>query len=286
MILAQVEVELGDQGAVVVRARDRAELVVEQPRPLRLQVVVQLLQLGGVTHVAGELLRLLALLLVVREEKEGLVPDDRAAERESELMSRQVRLAAAPGGRELGDEAVELAEIVGGPFELVRSRLRDHGHEAAGGPAELGRGALAHDNELLDRILVEGEGRTLTSPLLSEEGVVEVGAVHHDVVEDAPLAADVQHFAVGPLSDLDAGRQKRVVQVVAAVVRQSVDHFLREALRLAGVLCVDEGLALRFDDEALQLDRFEPDVQRDGLTDSQRDALDRLVRRTRRSLEP
>ena len=70
--------------------------------------------------------------------------------------------------------------------------------------AELGVGALGHHHDLLDRVEVEGEGRPLAAALLAEERVVEVGAVHRDVVVDALLAVDRELVAVGALHDGDA----------------------------------------------------------------------------------
>jgi hypothetical protein len=97
VVVRQVEIELGDDGPVVVRTRDRAELVLEQARPLGLQEVVELreLRLGEVARPIL-LLRLVANLLVVGEEEERLVTHDRPAEGEAELVAVELRLAAAP----------------------------------------------------------------------------------------------------------------------------------------------------------------------------------------------
>jgi hypothetical protein len=103
---------------------------------------------------------------------------------------------------------------------LVRAGLRHHVHEAAARAAELRVRPLGHDHHLLDRVEVEGEGRALAAALLAEERVVEVGAVHRDVVGDALLAVHADLVAVGPLHDRDARRELHEAEYVAPVVRQ------------------------------------------------------------------
>ena len=122
--------------------------------------------------------------------------------------------------RKVGGEGVVLAEVVRRAVELVGPRLGDDVEEAAARPAELRVGAIGDHHEVLHRVEVEGERRALAAPLLAEERVVEVGAVHRDVVVDAALAADADLVAVGPLHDGDVGRQRGEVEDVAAVVGQ------------------------------------------------------------------
>ena len=243
--VAEVEVELRDQGSVVVGPPDRPELVVEQAGPLRLQEVLELLQLGAVHDVARELLRFARFLLVVGDEEKRLVAHDGASEGEPELAPAELGLAAAALTGVRSGDGVPLAEVVRGTREIVRARLRDHVHETAGGAPELGGRPLVHDDELFDRVLIERECRTLAAPLFAEERVVEVGAVHGNIVEDPPLATDVEHLAIRALRDGNAGREERVVEKVAPIVREVVDNVLGETVRARRILGVDEGRPVR-----------------------------------------
>ena len=114
------------------------------------------------------------------------------------------------------------------PWSLVPDLVTTFTKPDAAAP-ELGVGALGHHHHLLDRVQVEGEGRALAAALLAEERVVEVGAVHGDVVGDALLAVDGQLVAVGALHDGHAGRELREVEEVAAVVRQAAERLLVDA---------------------------------------------------------
>ena len=230
MAAAQVEVQLGEQRTRVVGAADGPELVLEEARPARVEEGVQPLQVRRVRDAAGGLLRLGGGLLVVGEEEERPVADERAAEGGPELVPPEIGLPAAAVRGVLGGDLVPLAEVVGGTGQLVGARLGDDVDESAGRAAELRGGALVHDDQFADRVLVEGERRALAAALLAEERVVEVGPVHDEVVEDAPLAVDVQLVAVGPLGDRGAGGQEGQVHEVAAVARHRVHHFLPEAL--------------------------------------------------------
>ena len=140
--------------------------------------------------------------------------------------------------REVRGEAVVLAEVVGRAVKLVGAGLGDDVDEAAARPSEFRVGAVRHDDEVLHRVEIEREGRPLAAALLAEEGVVEVGAVHRDVVVDAALAAHADLVAVGALHDGHVRRESGVVEDVASVVRQSLDRLHAQpgrALRLGHV---------------------------------------------------
>ena len=256
-----MEVGLCQQGPSVVGAGDRPELVVEETGPLGSQEVPQLAQIRRVVDQASGLFGFRGLLLVVRKKEESAVADDRAAEGEAELTAKKVRLACLNRHGVRRRDAVPLAEVVGGARQFVGARLRDHIHKPSGRPSELGRGTLVHHHHLLDRVLAEGEGRPLPAPLLAEEGVVEVGPVHDEVVEDAALAADVELISVGALRDRDAGSQKREVQVVAPVVGKPVNHLFGQAGRAGHILGVHEVLAMALDGYPLELDGTESQRQ-------------------------
>ncbi len=235
----EVQVDLGEQGPRVVGAADGPELVVEQPGPACLQEALEPRQVLRADDAPGLLLGLGGLLLVIGQKEEGAVAHERAAEGGAGLVAAEVGLAAAArrpvGGRDL----VPLPEPVGRTVQVVAARLGDHVDEPAGRAAELGRGALVHHHQVLDGVLVEGERGPLAAALLAEEGIVEVGPVDDEVVEDAALAGDVQLVAVRPLRDRRAGRQQRQVQEVAAVAREALDHVLGDALRARDVGGVD-----------------------------------------------
>ena len=256
----EVEVELGQQRARVVGAPDVPELVVEQARPARLQKALQALQVLGIADAAGRLLGLGRRLLVVGQEEEGPVPHQRAAHCPTQLIAVEVGPLAAALLRKGGGDLIPLPEVMGGAGQMVGARLGDYVDEAAGRAAELGGGALIHHHQLLDRVLIEGEGRTLAAALLAEEGIVEVGAVDDEVVEDAALAADVERVAVRSLRDGGARCEQRQVHEVATVARKSIHHVLQNPLRAGDVRGV-EGLR-QFADDGDGLGRH--DLERHG----------------------
>ena len=265
----QVDVGLGQKGLGIIGAGDGSEFVVEETRPLRVEEIVEPGQIRRVVDQPVRLFRFAGDLLVVRHEKECPVAHDGAADSEAELTAEEVRLACLHRHRVGGGHAIPLPEIVGRTLQFVGTRLCDHIHKAPGGPPELGRRTLVHHHHLFDRVLAEGERRPLPAPLLAEEGIVEVGPVHDEVVEDAPLSADVQLVPVGPLGNRDAGSQQREVQVVAPVVGEPVDHILREAGGAGDVFGMHEVFALRLDCDPLERDRLEAQRQGQLLTDAQ-----------------
>ena len=271
MPAVEVEVELGEQRPRVVGAPDRPELVLEQPRPARLQEAVEPLQVRRVHDVARRLLGLVRHLLVVGQEEESPVAHEGTSQRGAGLIAAEVGLPASPCGRKRRRDLVPLAEVVRRAAQVVGPRLRDHVDEPAGRAAELGGRPLVHHHEVLDGVLVEREGGPLPAPLLAEERIVEVRPVDDEVVEDAALAADVQLVAVRSLRDRRAGGEQGQVQVVAAVARQAVDHVLLDALRAGHVSGVDH--ARRFADDGHRLGRH--DAQLDGQVEHPSDPQNR-----------
>ena len=197
---------------------------VEEARPAGVEKRVEPLQVGRVPDPAGGLLGLGGRLLVVGQEEEGPVARQRPTHRRAELVPPEVGFSAAPIRGVLGGDLVPLAEVVGRAGQLVGTRLGDDVDEPAGRAAELRGSALVHDDQFTDRVLVEGERGTLAAALLAEEGIVEVGAVHDEVVEDAALAVDVQLVAVRPLGNGGSRRQEGQVHKIAAVAGQRVHH--------------------------------------------------------------
>ncbi len=224
-------------------------------------------QVGGASDAANELLGLRGVLLVVGAEEERPFAPDRPAEREAVLQALEVRLRGLAGGM-LGGDPVPLAERVHRAFQLVGPRLRDHVDEAACRAPELGGRALVDDHHLLDRVLVECEGRALPAALLAEEGVVEVGAVDDEVVEDAALAADVQFVAVRPLGEGRARREQGQIEEVAAVRRQPFDHLVGEPLRSRHVVGGGRLVRVLADRDLLGDDLLQREVEVQGLADT------------------
>ncbi len=106
-------------------------------------------------------------------------------------------------------------------MHVVGAGLGDDVDEAAVERPNSALAPVGHHHDLLHRVQVEGEGRPLAAALLAEERVVEVGAVHRDVVVDALLAVDRELVAVRALHDADARRELGEVEEVAAVVGQA-----------------------------------------------------------------
>ena len=224
VLLAEPEVELGEEGIGVIGTVDRPEVALQGAAERRVDECEQ--RRVDRAEAIG-LLGLPVDLLVVGEEEEGLVADDRAAQRGAELVLPEIGAeAAGPAAGEavgeIGREGVVLAEVVRRAAQPVGARLGDDVEEPAARPAELGVRAVGDDDEVLDRVEVERERRALAAALLAEEGIVEVGAVHRDVVVDAALAADADLVAVGALHDRHVRRERREVEDVAPVVRQSL----------------------------------------------------------------
>src|SRR5207237_7620675 len=157
-----------------------------------------------------------------REEVEGLVPDDRAADRAAELLAVKVveRLAVRRIRREPFD-ALVMEQRAG---DLIRARLGDDVDDASGGMAELGAGAGGDHLKLLDRLERDVDRRALPADLLAEEPVGVVAAVEADVVEDAALAGERDLVAVGALHDAHAGRQREEILELAPEDRRRLDR--------------------------------------------------------------
>src|SRR3954452_6513848 len=135
-----------------------------------------------------------------------------------EVRGKAAHIADDPGVGVIGGESVVLAEVVSRAVKLVGARLGDDVDEAAAGPPELRVGAVRDHHEVLNRVQVEGEGRPLAAPLLTEEWIVEVGSVDRDVVVDSSLAPDAELVAVRTLHGGNVWRQGGEVEDVAAIV--------------------------------------------------------------------
>ena len=225
MVVREVPVDLGEEGAGVVGALDGPVVARQGALELRVHETAQ----PGVDAPAVVLAGVAQDLLVVGGEEEGPVLLDGPSEGEAELPLAEVRLPlqAVVAGRARQGRA--LAEEVQGAAQLVAARLGDDVDEAAAGTAELGVGPLGHHDHLLHGVEIEGEGRALAAALLAEEGVVEIRAVHGDVVVDPPLPGDAQLVAVRSLDDGGARRQQGQVEEVAAVVGQVPHRLLGQA---------------------------------------------------------
>ena len=276
MPAAQVEVQLGEQGPGVVGAADRPEFVVEQAGPARCQEGVEPLQVRRIRDPAGRLLRFDGGLLVVGQEEERPVAREGASQSRAELAPSEIGFPASSGCGVLRRNLVPLAEVVAGAGEIVGARFGDDVDETTGRPAELRGGSLVHDDQLPDGVLVEGERGTLSAALFPEEGVVEVGAVHDEVVEDAALSVDVQFVAVRPLGDGRPRGEQRQIHEVAAVARHRIHDVFAEALGAGEIRGLDRRGQLAEDRDRFGGHDAEIEVEVEHLPHPQDRALDAL----------
>src|SRR6478672_527483 len=129
-------------------------------------------------------------LLIVGQKEERPIAYKGAAEGGSELVLGKVRCksGAAParkGVARVCRERVVFAEVVRRAMELVGARFGNDVDEAAARTTELGVCPISHHHEVLYGIEIEGESGPLAPALLAEEWIVEVCAIHRDVVVDA-----------------------------------------------------------------------------------------------------
>ena len=267
----QLIVDLAQEHAGIVGAVNRAVL---RRAPDAGEVVHDL----RLDPVRVELLGLVELLLVIGQEEEQLVFLERAAEGRSVLLLIEREFLSL---RVLRRQAVRLEEEVRRAAGRVGPRLGDDVDEAGAAAAELRRGPVGHDDHLFDGVLVEGEGRPLAAALLAEERVVEVRAVHGDVVVDALLAVDADLVAVGPLHDGHARRQLHERQEVAPVVGQPGHGLLVDARGLLGARRLDDRRIRRDGDLLLHRGQLQDDWDVRGLADGQLDALLGVGRKAR-----
>jgi hypothetical protein len=108
-------------------------------------------------------------------------------------------------------ESLEALVIEERSPDVVRARLGDDVHDAAGGVPELRARAARDDLKLLHGFEGDVDGGPLAADLLAEETVRVVAAVEADVVEDAALAREGNLVAVGSLDYAHAGRQGQQV---------------------------------------------------------------------------
>ena len=225
MVPRQAKVYLGQKGAGVVCTIDGTIVAIQCPFEPRVHKGSQ----SGVHACRVALPGVSQHLLVVRGEEERLVPLQGTAEREPELSLPEAGPAfRAVVPRDFGERVV-LAEEVRRSAQRVRARFGDDVDEAAAGATEFRVGALGDDDDFRNGVQIEGEGRALTPALLAEKRVVEIRAVHRDVVVDAALPADREFVSIGTLDDAHAGGQEREVEEVAPVVGQVLHGVLRQA---------------------------------------------------------
>ena len=276
MPAAQVQVQLGEQRPGVVGAADRPEFVIEEARPAGLEECVEPFQVRRVRDPAGRLFGFGGRLLVVGQEEEGPVAREGAAQGGADLVPPEIRFPASPLRGVLGRDLVPLAEVVARAGEVVGARLGDDADEAARRPAELGGGSLVHDDQLADGVLVERERGALSAALFPEEGVVEVGPVHDEVVEDAALSVDVQFVAVRSLGDGRPRGEERQIHEVAAVARHCIHHLFAETLGAREVRGLDRGRQLAEDRDRFRRHDAEVQVEVEHLPHPQDRTLDAL----------
>ena len=276
MPAAQVEVQLGEKGPGVVGAADGPEFVVEQAGPARSQEGVEPLQVRRIGDPPGRLLRFDGRLLVVSQEEERPVAREGASHGRAELAPSEIRFPASSSCGVLRRNLVPLAEVVARAGEIVGARFGDDVDETTGRPAELRGGSLVHDDQLADGVLVEGERGTLSAALFPEEGVVEVGAVHDEVVEDAALAVDVQFVAVRSLGDGRPRGEQRQIHEVAAVAGHRIHDVFPEALGAGEVRGLDRRGQLAEDRDRFGGHDAEIEVEVEHLPHPQDRALDAL----------
>ena len=261
MVLRQVQIHLGQKSAGVVGAVDRAVVFPQRPVEPRVHKAPQ-----AVVHPLDVALPGISQhLLVVRGEKERLVPDQRATEREAELpLSEAGPAFRATVPRDFG-QGIVLAEEMRRSAQCVGARLGDDVDESAAGAPEFRVGSLGNHNDFRDGVQIEGEGRALTPALLAEEGVVEIGAVYRDIVVDAALSGNGQFVSVRPLDDAHAWSQEREIEKISPVVGQILYRLLGQAGGRLGPGDVDGGPS-GHNDELLHLNNH-LDNQFHGFTD-------------------
>jgi len=197
-------VDLHESRAGVVGPGDRSEVPAQRAGERRVHPPGERVECR--TRGSCLLLDLVVHLLIVGDEEERLVAFQGAAEREAELVLAEVGRERLRTVRQIGREPVVLTEVMNRALDLVRARLGDHVHEARARSAELGRRSARRDDDLLNGVQVEGEGRPLPTALLAEERVVEVRSIDRDVVVDSTLSRHV-------------GREEREIEEIAPVVR-------------------------------------------------------------------
>src|ERR1035437_2372738 len=148
-------------------------------------------------------------VLVIGIDPEELVLDQRPADREAinlaQIFWLDVR-SDIDATHQGGDEGVVVhgrpfafaIPEIGLPVELVGAALGDRGDDAAGGAPVLSRVDAGVDGKLADSAAGGGIGFTGAPAFLSKEGLIVVGAIDLDVVEQCADAADADEtVAVG-----------------------------------------------------------------------------------------
>jgi hypothetical protein len=173
------------------------------------------------------------------EKEEEFVAKNRAADAESELTTQVGGLerlngvgdGAAGGLNRVGDVGILCSPctiavvIVALTVQGVRSALGDGVDDATGGAAVFNGVVLGIDLELLHSGLNGGVSGAGASALFREVGLVVVGAVDCDVVEQRALAAEAQQ-AVAVRVVHDAGGEQREGRPAVIVLGQIVERDL------------------------------------------------------------
>ena len=236
-LLRRVEIEVGAvqvaEGVLQVQALVGRDLVVDAAEQGGRVVGAVLLtfqgaQAGRHNHAGGLILELhherhTQVVLLERDEVEGLVGPQGAASRTAELILLVVQLLIE---RVSGGQLAIAVVVEGITARVVGARLGDDVDEAGRGAADVGAGARAHDLELVDRRLREEEHRLVAAALIALQRVVEVGAIDGDVRVDRALARD--HHA-RPIRFLhQRRRQLRELRERAAANRQVINGLQRD----------------------------------------------------------
>ena len=152
-------------------------------------------------------------LAVEVKEEEVLVLDHRSANRAAELvhMERLAHNGARVVDPRVGVHIAVAQVLKRGAMEFVRAGFGHHVSDRAARSAELGRVAITVDLELFHRIDAELVGCPSGSgPAhgLAVKIIVVVTAVHLQVVESAPQAAEAQVASAHILRDTGSEQQE------------------------------------------------------------------------------
>ena len=173
----------------------------------------------------------------VRPEEEGLVLDDRTADRSAELVEIQ-RVDVRAREHRSRVQRVVAQELVRRTVEAVRSSFGHDVDDRGAVPSELGGEVVRRDAELLNHVDIGVDRHASRGEL-----IVVVGAVEQEVVGAVPLAVDERRIAAGGSAEHDvawiargAGLQLHQLQHVASVQRQLADTLLVDESSRCGLL--------------------------------------------------
>ncbi len=242
MVVRQLPIQLDHDDVGVVGLLDFAGFVFVvqsgQGFPLSLTAF-------GEVPETGKVRRHVVLRIIGYEEVE-LVLDDRATKGETVLLL--VEGTAFEAQSVFFNEAVVTVVVEDLSPEIIGSRLRDGVEDTTGG-VELQIVGGLDDLELLDRRLREGEGRTGSAALLTEEGTLAVGSVDVERV----LNATSTHIeaatttALGRISRNRARHQNSEVSEITALQRQIGNGLITNRRRNGRIGRLDDRRLCRYD---------------------------------------